>query len=283
MSSTTSEDEIDSSQAPLIEHLTELRSRLIKSMAVLFVAFGVSFYFAKPIFNLLLYPYKQAVGPNSGSELIYTAPQEFLFTELKLALFGALCISFPVIAGQLYMFVAPGLYKNERSAFIPFLIATPVLFILGGSVVFFVVMPLAMTFFLGMQQAGGDGELAIKLLPRVSEYLSLIMTLIFAFGLCFQLPVVLTLLARARLVTAQGLKSKRKYAIVGAFAAAAFLTPPDPVSQIGLAVPTLLLYELSILSVAYVAKKQAERDAEDGLLDDDDDDDDEDEVEGKKT
>jgi sec-independent protein translocase protein TatC len=276
MTSTTPEDEIDASQAPLIEHLTELRSRLIKAMAVFVIAFSVCFYFANEIFNFLLYPYQSAVGPDGDSTLIFTAPQEFLFTQLKLALFGALALSFPVIAGQLYMFVAPGLYKNERSAFIPFLIATPILFIMGGSVVYFIVMPLAMAFFLSMQQTGGDGQATISLLPRVSEYLSLIMTLIFAFGLVFQLPIVLTLLAKARLVTPQGLRAKRKYAIVATFAAAAFLTPPDPVSQIGLAIPTLLLYELSILSVAYVVKKQAERDAEDGLLDDDDEEDDDD-------
>jgi len=279
MSPTTPEDDINASQAPLIEHLTELRTRLIKAMIVFVVAFAVCFYFANPIFNFLLYPYEQAVGPDGDSQLIFTAPQEFLFTQLKLALFGALVLAFPVIAGQLYMFVAPGLYKNERSAFIPFLIATPILFTLGGAVVYFIVMPLAMSFFLSMEQTGGEGQLAITLLPRVSEYLSLIMTLIFAFGLCFQLPVVLTLLAKARLVTPRTLREKRKYAVVGAFAAAAFLTPPDPVSQIGLALPTLLLYELSILSVAYVVKKQAQQDAEDGLLDDDDDDDDEDEKE----
>lgn len=282
MSSTSPEDEINASQAPLIEHLTELRSRLVKSMVVFVVAFGVCFYFANPIFNFLLYPYEQAVGPNGNSQLIYTAPQEFLFTQLKLALFGALSLSFPVIAGQLYMFVAPGLYKNERSAFIPFLIATPILFILGGSVVYFIVMPLAMNFFLSMEQSGGNGQLAITLMPRVSEYLSLIMTLIFAFGLCFQLPVILTLLAKARLITPQALRSKRKYAIVATFAAAAFLTPPDPISQIGLAIPTLLLYEISILSVAYVAKKQAEQDAEDGILDDEDEDDEDEDDEDTK-
>ncbi len=274
MTSTTPEEEIDASRAPLVEHLTELRSRLIKAMIVFVIAFSICFYFANEIFNFLLYPYERAVGPDGNSQLIFTAPQEFLFTQLKLGLFGALAISFPVIAGQLYMFVAPGLYKNERAAFLPFLAATPILFILGGSIVYFIVMPLAMSFFLGMEQTGGEGQLAITLLPRVSEYLSLIMTLIFAFGLVFQLPVVLTLLAKARLVTPQGLRDKRKYAIVATFAAAAFLTPPDPISQIGLAIPTLLLYELSILSVAYVAKKQAEQDAEDGLLDDDDEDDD---------
>ena len=276
MNSITPEDDINinASQAPLIEHLTELRSRLMKSLAFFIVAFCICFYFAVDMFNILLYPYEQAIGPEGNSQLIFTAPQEFLFTQLKLAMFGALCLSFPIIAGQLYMFVAPGLYKNERSAFLPFLAATPVLFIMGGSLLYFLVLPTAMTFFLSMQQTGGDDQLAIQLLPRVSEYLSLIMTLIFAFGLVFQLPVVLTLLAKARMVTAQGLRDKRKYAVVATFAAAAFLTPPDPFTQSGLAIPTLLLYELSIFAVAYVNKKQLEQDEKDGLLDDDDDDED---------
>ncbi len=160
------------------------------------------------------------------------------------------------------MFVAPGLYKNERQAFLPFLLATPVLFIMGGALVYYVVMPLAMTFFLSMQQTG-DAQVNIQLTAKVSEYLGLIMTLILAFGVCFQLPVLLTLMARAGLATSQGLKDKRKYAIVGVFAVAAFLTPPDPISQIGLALPTLLLYELSILSVKMVEKKRAESQAED--------------------
>ncbi len=279
MSSTSSEEEINASQAPLIEHLTELRSRLIKSMGFFVIVFCLCFAVSDHMFNILTIPYQQAAGADADIKFIYTAPQEFIFTQIKLSLFGALCLSFPVIAGQLYMFVAPGLYKNERSAFLPFLAATPVLFVLGGALVYFVVMPLAMTYFLSMEQLGGDGQIAVKLEARVSEYLSLILTLIFAFGLVFQLPVVLTLLAKARMVTPKGLRDKRKYAVVATFAVAAFLTPPDPITQIGLAIPTLLLYELSILSVAYVAKKQAEQDAKDGLLDDDDDDDeDEDEV-----
>ncbi len=254
-----SENDIEQSSAPLIEHLIELRQRLVSAVIAIAVFFVICFIFANDIFNILVVPFEKAAGENQNIRLIYTAPQEYFFAQLKIALFGSLFISFPVIANQIYKFVAPGLYKNERQAFLPFLIATPILFIIGACLVYFLVMPLAMAFFLSMQQTGTDGGATIELLPKVSEYLGLIMTLIFAFGLVFQLPVVITLLARAGLVSADSLKKKRKYAVVLAFVAAAVLTPPDPISQLGLATPTILLYELSILSARYIEKKRLER------------------------
>jgi sec-independent protein translocase protein TatC len=250
------DEDIEASKAPLIEHLIELRRRLIWSLVAVFIAFLVCFWFAKPIYNLLLWPYRLAAGVDAPIELIYTAPQEFFFTQVKLALFGAVFVAFPVIASQIYMFVAPGLYRSERQAFLPFLIATPILFLLGAALVYFVAMPLAMKFFLSMQQTG-DAQVQIHLTARVSEYLSLIMTLILGFGICFQLPVLLTLLARAGLITADQLKHYRRHAIFGVFVVAAVLTPPDPISQIALAVPTILLYELSIYAVKFAEKKHA--------------------------
>ena len=255
--------DIEDKPQPLIEHLMELRTRLMWSIGAFFIAFVVCFFFAKHIFNYLVYPYKLAVSwanlDVEKAQLIYTAPQEFFFTQVKVAMFGGLVIAFPIIAAQIYKFVAPGLYKNERAAFLPFLIASPVLFLMGAALVYFFFTPMVMWFFLSMQQAPGHDEVAISLLPKVSEYLSLIMTLVFSFGLVFQLPVVTTLLARVGLLTSQWLSEKRKFAIVLAFVVAAILTPPDPMSQIGLALPTILLYEISIYAARLVERQRSQR------------------------
>lgn len=251
------EDELAGTEATLIEHLTELRTRLIYALAAIGVLFVVCFFLADWLFEFLLQPFEWAAGDITEVRLIYTAPQEFFFTKLTLALFGAVFLAFPVIAGQIYAFVAPGLYKKERRAFLPYLIATPIFFVLGAAVMFYGVLPLALRFFLSME-GGGDNMATIEMLPRVSEYLGLIMTLILAFGICFQLPVVLTLLARIEIINSAQLKSWRKYAIVAVLVVAAFLTPPDPISQLGLALPMLALYELSIFSVRWVERSRAE-------------------------
>ena len=254
---------LNDSRAPLLEHLIELRRRLLRCLIAIVVLFLVCYYFAPDIYQFLVRPLADVLDDMGGNRrLIFTALHEAFFTYIKVAFFTALFIAFPFISVQLWLFVAPGLYKHEKKAFVPFLVATPILFFLGGALVYYLIFPLAWQFFLSFELVGADGVLPIQLEAKVDQYLSLVMRLIFAFGLCFELPVLMSLLGRVGLVSADGLSEKRKYAIVLAFIAAAILTPPDVISQIGLALPTILLYEVSILCVRMIEKKRAA--AEDG-------------------
>jgi len=244
-------------QTSFVGHLTELRSRLVKSIIYLFIFFVICYFFAENIYAFLVEPYAEAVKDDEvNRRLIFTALQETFITYLKVAFFAAMFISSPIILTQIWKFIAPGLYKNEKRALLPYLIATPTLFLLGGMLVYYLVMPLMIKFFLSFETSAQINSLAIQLEPKVNEYLSLIMRLIFAFGISFQLPVLLTLLARVGFIDSEYLKKRRKYVIIIIFIMAAILTPPDPITQIGLGIPLLILYELSILSVKIVEKRK---------------------------
>ena len=245
----------------LIDHITELRKRLLWSFVYIIIIFIICFYFAENLFAFLAKPLVNLLDTDNGQGFIYTALQEAFFTELKIAFFFALFFSFPLIAIQIWKFIAPGLYTKEKRAFLPFLIATPILFFAGGSMVYYVIAPLAWKFFLSYQNLNTSG-VPIRLEAKMGEYLSLMMRFIFAFGLAFQLPVVLGLMAKVNLVTYTSLKKFRKYAIVMAFLSAAFLTPPDPFSQISLALPIIFLYEISIYIAKIIQKNKKEQDNE---------------------
>ena len=250
------DDPINDKPMPLLDHLIELRTRLLWSMGAFLLCFFVCYHFSTAIYSFLAQPLANILITRGGNRrLIYTALYEAFFTYLKVGFFGAAFLSFPVVATQIYMFVAPGLYRSEKRAFLPFLLATPVLFVAGAALAYYFVFPAAWTFFLSFETTDGAGGLPVQLEAKVSEYLGLVMRLIFAFGLAFQLPVLLTLLAKVGIITSRGLKKYRRYAYVGMFVIAAIITPPDVITQTGLAVPLILLYEISIFTAGLVEPK----------------------------
>ena len=248
-------------ESGFISHLSELRKRLIHSFIFLIIFFVFCYIFSDHLYGFLVEPFAAAVKDDDiNRRLIFTALQETFLTYLKVSFFAAFFITFPFILIQIWKFIAPGLYKHEKVAILPYLILTPILFFLGGMLVYYLIMPLAIKFFLSFESSGISTNLPIQLEAKVNEYLSLVMKLIFAFGISFQLPVVLSLLARVGIVDSEFLKTRRKYVVVMIFAAAALLTPPDPITQIGLAVPLLILYELSIFSVKFIENKKVKND-----------------------
>ncbi|MXP63842.1 twin-arginine translocase subunit TatC [Roseomonas sp. M0104] len=252
------EDTIDDKPMPLIEHLLELRTRLLWSLGAFIIAFALCYYFSSQIYGFLARPLADILQQQSGGErrMIFTALYEAFFTYLKVALFGAVFLSFPMWATQLWLFIAPGLYRSEKKALLPFLLASPVLFVLGAALAYYFIFPLAWKFFISFETPPGSGALPVQLEAKVSEYLSLVMHMILAFGVAFQLPVALTLMAKVGIISVAGLKKGRRYAIVGMFGIAAVITPPDIISQIGLAVPLIALYEISILAAGWVTPKR---------------------------